>query len=190
MQKIVPCNKEVQIICRLFLSITIYCKETSKGKKGKIITHVLFAHHHNPLLITNHSWILAIHKDRIFLKTSIKTMVKNIQAAAYNGTHIYNIDLFPKWEVCWFNKYICLFLFLFTENRKNWKQHIHYLNFLILQLVVTLRICPTWPNSVGYGVPRDHYIVSFQKRTQCTAVVMKGNKKYHTKTCSGLFIVK
>ena len=72
----------------------------------------------------------------------------------------------------------------FTENRKNWKQHIHYLNFLILQLVVTLRICPTWPNSVGYGVPRDHYIVSFQKRTQCIAVVMKGNKKFHTRTCS------
>ena len=93
--------------------------------------------------------------------------------------YLYYNDLFPKWEVCWFNKYICLFLFLFTENRKNWKQHIHYLNFLILQLVVTLRICPTWPNSVGYGVPRDHYIVSFQKRTQCTAVVMKGNKKYH-----------
>ena len=41
----------------------------------------------------NHSWILAIHKDRIFSKNLLeskeimsKNWVKNIQTAAYNGT--------------------------------------------------------------------------------------------------------
>ena len=45
-------------------------------------------------LITNRSWILAIHKDRIFWKNLLenkemvfKNAVKNIQAAAYNGVN-------------------------------------------------------------------------------------------------------
>ena len=42
--------------------------------------------------IISRSWLQAIHKDRIFLKTLLKNKemvfengVKNIQAAAYNG---------------------------------------------------------------------------------------------------------
>ena len=47
---------------------------------------------HNSLLIRNRSWILRIHKDRIFWKNllenkemNFKNEVKNIQAAGYNG---------------------------------------------------------------------------------------------------------
>ena len=47
--------------------------------------------YHNSLLITNHSWILTIHKDRIFWKKSLKTKkrfsktcsAKNLQAVTY-----------------------------------------------------------------------------------------------------------
>ena len=51
-----------------------------------------YARHHKPLLIRSHSWIQAIHKDRIFWKNLLKNKemvfengVNNIQAAAYNG---------------------------------------------------------------------------------------------------------
>jgi hypothetical protein len=54
--------------------------------------NVLYGNHHNPLLITNRSWILAIHKNRIFWKNLLenkeivfKNGVKNIQAIAYNA---------------------------------------------------------------------------------------------------------
>ena len=53
-----------------------------------------YARHHNPLLITNRSWILTIHKDRIFRKNLLenkemvfKNGVKNIQTVGYNGAH-------------------------------------------------------------------------------------------------------
>jgi hypothetical protein len=53
-----------------------------------------YARHHKPLLITSHSWIQAIHKDRSFWKNLLENKemvfengVKNIQAAAYNGAH-------------------------------------------------------------------------------------------------------
>ena len=52
----------------------------------------LYRRHHNPLFITNHSWILTIHKDRIFWKKllektflTFKKWVKNIQTVGYNG---------------------------------------------------------------------------------------------------------
>ena len=54
-----------------------------------------YVRHLNPLLITNRSLILAIHKDRNFFKKLLenkeivfKEWVKNKQTAAYNGTHI------------------------------------------------------------------------------------------------------
>jgi hypothetical protein len=51
-----------------------------------------YARHHNPLLITNRSCTLTIHKDRIFWKKlfdkneemDFKNGVKNIKAAGYN----------------------------------------------------------------------------------------------------------
>ena len=55
--------------------------------------HIPYARHHNPLLITNRSWILTIHKDRIFWENLLenkemvfKNGVKNIQTAGYNWT--------------------------------------------------------------------------------------------------------
>ena len=48
-----------------------------------------YAHHHNPLLITNRSLIQAIHKDRIVLKNlllvSQKVGKKYDKTVAYNG---------------------------------------------------------------------------------------------------------
>ena len=51
-----------------------------------------YARHHNPLLITNRSWILTIHKYIIFWKNllenkemAFKNGVKYVQAAGYNG---------------------------------------------------------------------------------------------------------
>ena len=53
-----------------------------------------YARHHNPLLIRNRSWILAIHKDRRFWKNLLenkemvfKKWVKNIQTPGYNGVN-------------------------------------------------------------------------------------------------------
>ena len=34
--------------------------------------HILYACHHNPLLIRNRSWILTMHKDRIFWKNLLE----------------------------------------------------------------------------------------------------------------------
>ena len=55
-------------------------------------SHILYARHHNPLLIRNRSWILTIHKGRIFWKNllektffTFKKWVKSIQTASYNG---------------------------------------------------------------------------------------------------------
>ena len=57
-----------------------------------ILLQLPYARQHKPLLITSHSWIQAIHKDRIFWKKLLKNKemvfengVKNVQAAAYNG---------------------------------------------------------------------------------------------------------
>ena len=54
--------------------------------------HVLYARHYNPLLIRNLSWILTIHKARIFRKKPLektfldfKKWVKSIQTNGYNG---------------------------------------------------------------------------------------------------------
>ena len=54
--------------------------------------YLLYKRHHNPLLITNRSWILTIIKVRIFWKNLLenkemvsKNWVKNIQAEGYNG---------------------------------------------------------------------------------------------------------
>ena len=51
-----------------------------------------YTRHHNPLLIRNRSWILTIHKDRIFWKNLLEKMfftfkmwLKNIQTSGYNG---------------------------------------------------------------------------------------------------------
>ena len=50
--------------------------------------------HCNPLLIRNRSWIITIHKDKIFWKNLLektflasKKWVKNIQTAGYNGAY-------------------------------------------------------------------------------------------------------
>ena len=40
--------------------------------------------YHTRAIITR-SWVLTIHKDRIFDKTSLKDWVKNMQPAGYNG---------------------------------------------------------------------------------------------------------
>ena len=63
--------------------------------------YIPYARHHNPLLIRNHSWILTIHKDRIFWKTLLenkemvfKNRVKNIKTAGYNGTRTVSILLY------------------------------------------------------------------------------------------------
>ena len=54
--------------------------------------YIPYKRHYNPLLIRNHSWILTIHKDRIFWKKLLEKMflasnkwVKNIQTSGYNG---------------------------------------------------------------------------------------------------------
>ena len=59
------------------------------------ITEVPYSRHHNPLLITNSSWILTIHKGRIFWKKllektflTFKKWVKNIQTPGYNGVRL------------------------------------------------------------------------------------------------------
>jgi hypothetical protein len=64
----------------------LWCYELWKYYK------VPYTRHYNPLLIRNRSWILAIHKDRIFWKNLLektflasKKWVKNIQTAGYNG---------------------------------------------------------------------------------------------------------
>ena len=57
--------------------------------------------HYNPLLIRNRSWILTIHKDRIFWKNLLektfltsKKWVKNIQTAGYNGARtVFHVKL-------------------------------------------------------------------------------------------------
>ena len=53
-----------------------------------------YVRHHNLLLITNCSWILTIHKNRIFWKNifeskdmEFKNGAKNIQAPGYNSAH-------------------------------------------------------------------------------------------------------
>ena len=45
--------------------------QMSVMQKESFIKYIPYAHH---LLITNHSWILTIHKDRTLKKTSLKTM--------------------------------------------------------------------------------------------------------------------
>ena len=52
--------------------------------------YILYASHHNLLLIINHSWILTIHKARILRKK----WVWNIQAARYNGACIQYINVY------------------------------------------------------------------------------------------------
>ena len=54
--------------------------------------NILYARHHNLLLVRNRSWILTIYKDKIFQKTLLenkemvfKKWVKSIQTAGYNG---------------------------------------------------------------------------------------------------------
>jgi hypothetical protein len=54
--------------------------------------NIPYARHHNPLLIRNRSWILTIHKARIFRKKVLektyldfKKWAKSIQTAGYNG---------------------------------------------------------------------------------------------------------
>ena len=67
------------------------------------------ARHYNLLLITKRSWIIAIHKDRIFWKNLLenkemvfKNGVKNIQAAAYNGAH--TVSSFEAKQLLWNGK--------------------------------------------------------------------------------------
>ena len=54
--------------------------------------NIPYARHHNLLLLTNHSWILTVYKDRIFWKNLLennemdyKNRVRNIQTAGYNS---------------------------------------------------------------------------------------------------------
>ena len=47
---------------------------------------VTYTRHHNPLLITNRSQILTIHKGRIFEKTSLKN-VFDLQEVGKNYTN-------------------------------------------------------------------------------------------------------
>ena len=63
-----------------FWIIVIVFIRQAQFKKSK---QIQYARHHNPLLITNCSWILTLHKGRTFL--TFKMWVKNIKTAGYNG---------------------------------------------------------------------------------------------------------
>ena len=76
-----------------------YMVKATEMQKGLHMRHldiashyILYACHHNLLLIINRSWILTIHKDRIFPKhllenkeMDFKNGVKNIQTTGYTG---------------------------------------------------------------------------------------------------------
>jgi hypothetical protein len=62
------------------------------GTNDKNSFHLPYTRHYNQLLIRNRSWIVTIHKDRIFWKNllektflTFKKWVKNIQTEGYNG---------------------------------------------------------------------------------------------------------
>ena len=62
------------------------------GRSG--ISYIPYTRHYNPLLIRNPSWLLTIHKGRLFWKKllektflTFKKWVWNIQTASYNGAH-------------------------------------------------------------------------------------------------------
>ena len=65
----------------------------------KICMYVPYARHHIPLLFRNRTWILTVHKAKIFWKNLLenkemvfKNGVKSIQAAGYNGARtVYEI---------------------------------------------------------------------------------------------------
>ena len=68
--------------------------ERTVCKKWGAKTKYRIAHHYNPLLIRNRSWILTIHKARLLRKNPLektflnfKKWVKSIQTASYNGAH-------------------------------------------------------------------------------------------------------
>ena len=93
-----------------------------------LFQQVPYARHHNPLLITNRSWILTIHKDKIFWKNLLenkemvfKNRVKNIQAAAYNGFRTIHKSLH------WFRKNINQQIFLKSKILKFNQQKLGFL---------------------------------------------------------------
>jgi hypothetical protein len=62
------------------------------SQKASTDFSIPYTRHYNPLVIRNRSWILTIHKDRIFWKNLLektflasKKWVKNIQTVGYNG---------------------------------------------------------------------------------------------------------
>ena len=71
--------------------------------------NILYTCHHIRLLITNRSWILTIHKGRIFWKKNsnekmfltFKKWVKNIQTAGYNGACRVYVMIFWDLEIFW-----------------------------------------------------------------------------------------
>ena len=72
----------------------------------QIKVYILYAHHYNPLLIWNRSWIPTIHKARILRKKPLKKTfldfkkwVKSIQTAGYNGARMMRYNDFH-WYWC------------------------------------------------------------------------------------------
>ena len=65
------------------------------------VSYLPYPRHHNPLLIRNRSWILTIHKGRIFRKKilekkflTFQKRVKSIQTAGYNGSRVRYLDFY------------------------------------------------------------------------------------------------
>ena len=90
-----------------------------------------YASHHNPALITNHySWILTIHKDRIFWQKLLKNKervfingVMNIQAAANIGAmRMYSIGSCTFVEKMFPGKNRVAHFFLLLLERKNFRK--------------------------------------------------------------------
>ena len=74
----------------------------------RLMRYLLYTCHHNPLLVTNRSWILVVHKGRIFWKKILEkkemdfnSEVINIQGADYNGARIVNYYWKRRWKKIW-----------------------------------------------------------------------------------------
>ena len=73
---------------KTFKIVTRASSEYRTWKFFSIVCEILYARHHNPLLIRNHSWILIIDKARILRKKPIektfldfKKWIKSLQTA-------------------------------------------------------------------------------------------------------------
>ena len=112
-----------------------------------------YTRHHKPLLIRSCSWIQAIHEDRMFWKNFLKNKemvfeiaVKNIQAAAYNGTRTAETGHFSIMKKLWDLKKVLSYMELEGHGRG-------IITEVTRPLLLRLFYYVKWPKGPNISVP-------------------------------------